>query len=204
MRRVRNLVTLAVVTAAVLAPSANAGLLATGAPQFCPSDAAQPFASWGDGSSYVLMPGGAFEHGDPAWSLRGGASIVSGNEPFYARAAGDKRSLYLPAGSSATTPTVCFVLGDWHARFFVRNRGSTTGQLRVEVVVKSLLGVLTVLDGGTARAGTTWEPSERVGLLVCNLTSLVGTRAIAFRFTPVSTGAAFQIDDVYLDPWKSF
>jgi hypothetical protein len=34
------------------------------------------------------------------------------------------------------------------------------------------------------------------------VTSLLGTRAVAFRFTPVGSGAAFQIDDVYLDPWK--
>jgi hypothetical protein len=27
--------------------------------------------------------------------------------------------------------------------------------------------------------------------------------AVAFRFTPVGAGAAFQLDDVYLDPWKS-
>jgi hypothetical protein len=25
---------------------------------------------------------------------------------------------------------------------------------------------------------------------------------IAFRFTPVGAGAAYQLDDVYLDPWK--
>jgi hypothetical protein len=25
---------------------------------------------------------------------------------------------------------------------------------------------------------------------------------VAFRFTPVGAGAAYQIDDVYLDPWK--
>jgi hypothetical protein len=40
-------------------------------------------------------------------------------------------------------------------------------------------------------------------LLLSNVTSLIGTRAVAFRFTPVGTGAAYQLDDVYLDPWKS-
>jgi hypothetical protein len=39
--------------------------------------------------------------------------------------------------------------------------------------------------------------------LLSNLTSILGTKAVAFRFTPVGTGAAYQIDDVYLDPWKS-
>jgi hypothetical protein len=197
-------ITLLALVGLVLAPSAQAGLLTTGSAAYCDPAASQPFARWGDTASYTLVPGGAFEVSDPAWSLRGGAATVAGNEPYYVHAAKDRRSLYLPAGSSATTPTTCFVLGDWHLRFFVRNRGTTSGSLRVEVVARSLVGVLSVLDGGTVRAGTTWAPSPRVGLLVSNLTSLLGTKAVAFRFTPVGTGAAFQIDDVYLDPWKSF
>ena len=44
-------------------------------------------------------------------------------------------------------------------------------------------------------------PSPRVGLLLSNVTSLIGTRAVAFRFK--ASGTAFQVDDVYLDPWKS-
>ena len=63
-------------------------------------------------------------------------------------------------------PLIAF--GDWHLRFFAKNVGSSSGDLRVQVIVPSLLG----------------------------------TRAVAFRFTPVGYGAAYQIDDVYLDPWK--
>jgi hypothetical protein len=29
-------------------------------------------------------------------------------------------------------------------------------------------------------------------------------KAVSFRFRPTGSGAAFQVDDVYLDPWKSF
>ena len=47
-----------------------------------------------------------------------------------------------------------------------------------------------------------WQPSPRIGMLVCNVTSLVGTKAVALRFRAVN--AAFQIDDVYIDPWKDF
>jgi hypothetical protein len=70
------------------------------------------------------------------------------------------------------------------------------------VVVKSLLGVLSVLDGGTVGSNGVWAPSPRVGLLLSNVTSLLGTRAVSFRFK--ASGAAFQVDDVYLDPWKSY
>jgi len=88
-------------------------------------------------------------------------------------------------------------------RLFVRNVGSTSGRLHVQVIVPSLLGgLLTILDGGTIGGNGTWAPSPQLKLALCNVTSLLGTRAVAFRFTPVGPGAAFQIDDVYLDPWK--
>ena len=182
---------------AATARPAEAGLLPT-----CDVPVSQPFERWGDGARYALVPGGSFEPGSAPWTLSGGAKVVDGNESFYVRSGGDKRSLLLPSGSSATTPGTCFVLGDWHLRFFVLNSGSSSAKLRVTVVVRSLLGILSVLDGGTVSANGQWQPSPRIGLLLSNLTSpLFGT--IAFRFTPVGSGAAFQIDDVYLDPWKS-
>jgi hypothetical protein len=191
-----------IVAALVTASAARSGLIGTGSASYCDPTASQAFARWGDTAAYALAPGGSFE-GGPAWSLSGGAKLVSGNEPFFLRGAKDKNSLLLPAGSSATSPTMCFALGDWHTRFVMRNVGSATGSLRVSVVVPSLLGgLLTVLDGGTVTGNGTWQPSPRMGLLLSNVTSLIGTRAVAFRFTPVGRGAAYQIDDVYLDPWK--
>jgi hypothetical protein len=203
-RAAKYLVIGVVVTAALaLASAARSGLIGTGSASYCDPTASQPFATWGDSAAYALAPGGSFETGVPAWSLSGGAKLVSGNEPFYLHGAKDKSSLLLPTGSSATSPTMCFALGDWHARFLMKNVGSASGSLRVSVVVPSLLGgLLTVLDGGTVTGNGTWQPSPRIGLLLSNVTSLVGTRAVAFRFTPVGRGAAYQIDDVYLDPWK--
>jgi hypothetical protein len=185
------------------AAAARGGVLGTGSAAYCDPTASEPFAPWGDYSAYTLAPGGSFEGGVPAWALSGGADVVLGNEPFYVHGAKDKRSLVLPAGSSATTPTMCFALGDWHLRFLMRNVGSASGSLRVSVVVPSLVGgTLTVLDGGSVSGAGAWAPSPRMALLLSNVTSLVGTRAVAFRFETVGRGAAYQIDDVYLDPWK--
>ena len=110
-------------TALMVTPSAEAGLIGTGPASSC-TTSSKVFAPWGDYRNYQLVPGGAFEAGTPAWSLSGGAKVMAGNEPFYVRSKLDKNSLYLPNGSSALSPTVCFGLGDWHARFFVRNVGS--------------------------------------------------------------------------------
>jgi hypothetical protein len=181
----------------LLAPPAPAGLLPT-----CNVPVSQPFRQWGDDAWYSLVPGGSFEAGSVSWALSGGARVVHGNETFYVRSSSDRRSLLLPAGSSATTPPTCFTLADWHLRFFLVNTGAESGRVRVTVVVRNLLGVLSVLDGGTASAGGEWQPSPRIGLLASNLTSPLFS-SISFRFTPIGSGASFQIDDVYLDPWKS-
>lgn len=207
MRR-RTLISLVSVLAALAAfgaataPSAEGGLIGTGAASGCDTATSQAFGAWGDNANYLLMPGGSFEAGSPAWTLSRGAAIVTGNEPFGVEGDGGSRSLYLPPGSSAVSPTGCFAFGDWHSRFFVRGPGLRSGHLEVDVVVRSLLGVLTVLDGGSVAASTEWKPSPRIGMLVCNVTGLLGTKAVALRFRAVN--AAFQIDDVYLDPWKSF
>lgn len=189
--------------ALMVTPSAEAGLIGTGPASGC-GTASTVFAPWGDQDNYLLVPGGAFESGQPAWALSGGARVIPGNEPFYVRSRTDKNSLYLPGGSSALSPTVCFGLGDWHARFFVRNVGSSSGSLKVDVAVKSLLGLVSILDGGSVSGSGVWAPSPRIGLTLTNLCSLLGVKAVAFRFRVVGSGAAFQVDDVYLDPWKSF
>src|SRR5438128_2472572 len=92
---------------ALAAPAAEADVLSL-LPGSCGGETySQPFAPWGDTSNYVLMPGGSFEAGSPAWLLSGGAKTAAGNESYYVRAAGDKSSLKLPSGSIATSPAAC-------------------------------------------------------------------------------------------------
>ena len=188
--------------AAATAQSAEGGLIGTGAASGCDTATSHPFEAFGDRANYLLMPGGSFEAGQPAWSLSRGAYVGPGNEPFNTEGDRGSRSLYLAPGSSATSPTGCFAFGDWHARFFVRGAGLRGGRLEVDVVVRSLLGVLTILDGGSVAPSGEWRPSPRIGMLVCNITGLLGTKAVSLRFRAIN--AAFQIDDVYLDPFKEW
>ena len=193
-----------IIAALAVTSTAKAGLVGTGSASYCDPTATKAFAAYGDSANYASLFNGGFESGSTGWTTSGGAKVVSGNEPAYV--SGDRRdshSLLLPSGSSAYSSTVCFAFGDWHLRLFAKNVGSSSGTLHVQVVVPSLLGgLLTVLDGGTVSGKGTWAPSPRLQLALCNVTSLLGTRAVAFRFTPVGNGAAYQIDDVYLDPWK--
>ena len=200
----RVLVGVLMLAALTLASTAKAGLIGTGSASYCSPTSTQAFTSWGDQNAYTLLPNGSFENGSTSWTMSGGAKVVAGNEPYFLNGRRDSHSLLLPAGSSAYSATMCFALGDWHLRFLMRNVGSQTGSLRVTVIVPSLVGgLLTILDGGTVSGNGTWQPSPRLQLLLCNVTSLLGTKAVAFRFTPVGRDAAYKIDDVYLDPWKS-
>ena len=198
----RVMLGVAVIAALALSSTAKAGLIGTGPASYCDPSSTQAFSRFGDSSNYARLQNGDFE-GYDGWVMSGGARVVSGNEPFFLSGdRSDRHSLLLPAGSSAYSGTVCFALGDWHMRFLMRNVGSSSGQLHIQVVVPSLLGgLLAVLDGGTVSSGSAWTPSPRLELLLCNVTSLLGTKAVTFRFTPVGSGAAYQVDDTYLDPW---
>ncbi len=176
------------------APHARAGLLPS-----CVGTYEKPFARWGDNASYVLVRDGTFEGGAAGWSLAGGARVTPGNEPFFVHGAGESRSLLLPRGSSATSPPVCMVLGQPKMRLFaVAPNG--TGSLRVEVLNRGLLGVLSVIDGGVVSAGSSWQPSPALSLLGTNLSAPLFPTWVHLRFRPVGD-APVTIDDVYVDPW---
>jgi hypothetical protein len=197
-----GLIALSAAVVALAAPgTAGAGLLTTGTSSNCDPNTSQAFGDWGDTAYYRLAPGGTFE-GTTSWSVSGGAKTVAGNDPYGV--VDGTRSLYLPAGSSATSPSMCFDFGDWHARFMTRNTGATGATLEVDILVRSLLGVLSVLDGGTVSADGTWDPSPEMSATLTNVTGLLTlTKSVSFRLTARGTGAAFQVDNFFLDPFKS-
>jgi hypothetical protein len=202
MRLRALLLGLGLVAASITASTAAAGSLRDSA-QSCSSQVLeQPFKRWLDPAKYFLVPGGSFEDGAAGWQLSG-ASVVGGNETFAVRGAKDVNSLSIPNGASATTPAMCATLLHPDLRFFVRNKGFILGVLRVDVLVDTPLGVVT-LPVGVVPAGQAWTPTLPTPFLA-NLLALVGKdgeTAIAFRFTS-TLGGNFQIDDVYVDPYRS-
>jgi hypothetical protein len=86
-------------------------------------------------------------------------------------------------------------------RFFAASSSRSLSSLQVRVRVKSALGLLSILDGGKVSANSTWQPSPRLALTLTNLTGIISTDSVSFRFVP-SDAASWRIDDVYLDPWK--
>jgi hypothetical protein len=188
----------AVVGLAVAVPAAMADTAGLGQTS-CPDEqTGQPFAPFGDPASYVLVPGGSFESGVPAWSTAGSTQLVADNEPWGA----GSQAMSLSPGSSATSPATCVGLLSPTLRFFARSTGgSASSSLQVSVVFKSVLGLIDTLPVGSVQASDSWQPTPAYLFLINALSLLPDYRVVAFQFTPQGD-ATWEIDDVYVDPWS--
>ena len=190
--------------AALLATALLALAVFAGSAQACSySGAEKVFGPWGDQRSYVLAPDGGFEAGGSGWQLNRGATVVAGNESYYLNDAADSKALSLPAGSSAVSPPVCMAIDTPSFRLVARNTGNPSSQLRVEANYK-LLGLIRTKTVGTFQAGSTWAPTQSVST-VLTLSTIVGTlipSAIEIRITPLDSSGRWQVDDVYIDPFR--
>jgi hypothetical protein len=195
---------LAVLVLAFSAVPANAGLLVSSVPAAsCKSQVLeQPFTRWLDNFYYTLVPGGTFEKGMPAWTLSG-ASIVTGNETFYVRSTKDTRSLSLGATGTAQSKALCVSIYHPTLRFFVRNAGTVTALLAVDVMFEDAAGKVKTLQIATVTGGSAWQPTLPYAI-VANLLAVFpnGRTAVAFRFRALGGGGKWQIDDVFVDPYR--
>jgi hypothetical protein len=201
--RIRTLVALAAATvgSAALAAPASAGVLTKSATDCDAPVTSQPFARFGDNAYYKLVPGGSFEKGTAGWTLSGGAKIVSGNEPYRVRSASDTHSLYLPAGSSAVSPTVCVGIGEPTLRYFTQRNSGLLSTLAVSVRVETSLGLVAEVPLAPDLGGG-WHASLPTPVIANLLPLLPGDKTpVQFRFTPLLFGN-WQLDDVYVDPWR--
>ena len=197
MRRLAGLLLVTAVAAfASTAGTAKAGLI-TGLLGGGCGPTAPVFLPWGDWESYYVAPNGGFESGATNWSLSGGAQVVTqANEPWFLAGFGS-HALAIPTGGSASI-NVCYGVTYPAVRFFAAGQGGDA-RIHVRVVSRSLLGVLSVLDGGTFTAGSKWQPSPKISTLFSALAAPLGAKTMTLQFT-VESGTA-QIDDLFVDPF---
>ena len=187
----------AALAAGLSVPAASADGSLLGLNNNCGSTST-PFAQFGDYRYYTFGTNGGLENGSNGWSVSGG-TVVPGNETFFAHSSSDRNSLSLPAGSSALTPKLCMGTTSTVMRFFVRS--SNGGSVRVEVVLRNLLGqVLGVLQVSKVSPGASWEAGPPI-LNLDSLVGLLGVSSVQMKFTTLS--GSVQVDDVYVDPWAS-
>ena len=197
---------IATIAAAAFASSADAALLTESATSCDDGPITQPFQRFGDAANYKLLAGGSFEAGTAAWQLSGGAKVVSGNESYKVGGATHSLSLSLPSGSAAVSPFTCVGLGEPTLRLFAKRNSALLGlvsTLNVQIQVKTSLGLsvwLPVLPGDLG--GGSWHPTAQMPL-IANILPLSASdkTPVRFRFSPLF--GSWQIDDVYVDPFRS-
>jgi hypothetical protein len=205
IRRALVAATAAVATAAIFAAPASAGILTASAKDCGDETLTKPFAQFGDQANYKLVRNGSFETGTDGWTLTRGAKVVSGNEPWKVGGSNHGKSLVLPAGSTAISPVSCVGLAEPTVRFFAKkNRAPLLGvsTLAVSVYVKTSLGLVVPVPIGVVLNNGQWKPTAPM-LIVANLLPLLpGDRTpVAFQFTPLL--GDWQIDDLYVDPFRA-
>jgi hypothetical protein len=197
LRRVGVAAAAASALALVVSPPARPGLVDGLLSPCSGQQLSKPFLPWLDVDSYALAGDGGFESGAAGWKLAGGAVVVGGNEPWHVRGASDDRSLYLPQGATAVSPSSCTGLHHPTARLFARSSG---GVLEVDATV-TLLGLSIQLPVGLVLPGSNFAPTLPLPLLANFTAPLAGSTAgVVLRFTAL--GGPVWIDDVYVDPFK--
>ena len=204
---VRRLTTLLAASAALMlaAPAAQAGVITSSAASCDTHVYSKPFANWLDFMNYVPVPGGSFERGDAAWTLSGGAKVVSGNESFYVRSSKDARSLLIPRGATVTSRSVCVGLAEPTLRFFAKQNGgllgTATANLAVSVEFETQTGLIMTAPIGAAAVSSGWAPTLPMAA-TANLLPLLPNDTTAVRFKFAAVSGDWQIDDVYVDPMR--
>ncbi len=203
-----RLALLALAISALVAVPASRADAADGSLLGCGYDAAHPFLRFLDPLPYTLAPDGGFERGASTWKLSGGAKVVSGNEPFDLAGSGT-RSLQIPSGGSATSPSMCVGLLLPVVRF-VSTGGSLLSSLQVEALYTDLFGQRQSIElSPLVLPSSAWQPTLQLIQLggTLNALTLNGlTTEMSFRFTPrggLFGAGTWRIDDVYVDPWKT-
>jgi hypothetical protein len=189
---------------AAVAVAAGAGSVlaeAARAASDCPIySMSQPFLPWADDGYYFVGPGGAFESSLTGWTVKS-AKIVSGNEPFYVHGSTDGNALSLPKGSTAKSPSICVSSDTPDLRVFVRNTGSATATLSVNMTYTSATGRASTVTVAKLSGGSSWTLSPTV-LFLQNIQPLVDAYGQTWvNFTFASSGS-FLVDDFYVDPIK--
>jgi hypothetical protein len=193
---------LAVVT---VGTGATTALAAAPAPSCTARSEAAVFARWGDQAPYFLVSNGGFENGSTDWTLSGGAKVVNGNESYFVGSAKDGHSLSIAPGGAAETRPMCVSRGEDTIRLFVNNSHTSGAILHVDaVVVNPANGAVgtTAFDVNGDVPSSPWAPT--IQLKIPNLLGGSGTEQLTLRFSLRGTKTTWGIDDVYIDPFKSW
>lgn len=171
----------------------------------CPTQpVTTPFTQWGDNNNYFLVPGGTFEGASDqlGWNLSN-ASVTAGNEPFYANSSSDNQSLTINGGGSATSPYFCVDNSMQTLRFFAQEV-SGGSDLHVQALLQMPGGGAISLPVADLADGSmpSWAPTLPIS---GDSAEIPGDSSlmVALQFSVPASGSSWQIDDLFVDPYRS-
>jgi hypothetical protein len=191
----------------IFAGTATSAARATGTCTF--PTLSQPFSAFGDGNNYFMAPGGNIEGSASGWSFSGGTGVLQGNETYFVGSTSDSQSFGLPTTSaSVTTPTMCVTSDAPTFRMFIKNNGNLghiDGQLAVYLNFKGADGkALQVKIAALKVKKTAWTLSPKISFIQYISTPLKdGYANVSFTIKPNDNHGNWQVDDFYVDPYKS-
>ncbi len=168
-------------------------------PSVCPMPTtSQALSVIGDNASYSLLSGGDFSGPLAGWTLNN-ASVVSGGEPYNVSGSAKPASLSIAPGGQAASPVMCVssLFPSW--RFFaVAPNG---GRLHISAQYTTSWGQsgevpVTDLDGSDFGS---WQATNALPLGSVLMPG--ATANVRFVFSADQNGGAWNIDDVYVDPY---
>jgi hypothetical protein len=172
----------------------------------CPTQpTTQPFANQGDNSSYFLAPGGSFEGtvSQVGWTLNN-STLTAGNEVFDANSPTDNQSLTINGGGSSTSPYFCVDSTVRYFRLFAL-QDAAGSNLNVQVLVKSANGAYMgsfAANGVADGSMPSWAPTGMLGMANGQTMPAGMVVQAALRFSVPVGAASWQIDDLYIDPYR--
>lgn len=184
-----------------------------------PLPTTKAFAKLGDNADYVQAPGGDFESGSNRWTMRTGAYVGAGNESLGVTRG--SRSMFLPLGSSVTSPEFCVDDSHPHFRFVSRPAGALAGYAAI-VIYRNAAGKITEAQFTSSRSQS-WSPNVWAASPLSPLATEIPlgsgeTATVQLKF--ISTGntsapgikywggfalgtiATTQLDSVMVDPYR--
>jgi hypothetical protein len=192
------------VAARMAAATTLAMFASTGAALACPvPSTSQAFASQGDSNWYFPVPDGALTDPTlPGWTLSN-ASLTPGGAPFPVNGTASPNSVTIQSGGTVTTAPFC-VDSTMPTFRFAAQQTAAGSPLQVQIVGTSTNDLGLVLDLEALPDGST------SGWTLVNPASLTGGLPVAagvdyygeLRFRVPWWGGAWQIDDIYVDPYR--
>lgn len=161
----------------------------------------QSFLKLSDTGLYMPVRNAGFESGTKDWKLKG-ATVVTGNEPWKIGGTTHTKSLRLATNGTALARQTCVTLDHTHSRFFARAL-SKTATLKVEIIWDDegddFVATALTLKGADYGA---WKasPISPMAAIVSSLYNGEEDEEVALRFTAI--GGSWDIDDVYVDPYR--